>query len=73
MPPFGPLSRRDLVRGLRQAGFDGPYTGGKHSFLVKDDLTLAIPNPHHRDIGRGLLARIIRLAGISRKEWERLG
>lgn len=44
MPPLGPISRKDLVRRLRAAGFDGPYSGGKHSFMVKGNLTLTIPN-----------------------------
>lgn len=72
MPPFGPLSRRELIRGLRAGGFDGPYSGGKHSFMVKSDVRLTIPNPHQGGVGRELLARILRQAGISREEWERL-
>jgi predicted RNA binding protein YcfA (HicA-like mRNA interferase family) len=58
---------------LRSTGFDGPYSGGKHPFMIKGDLTLTLPNPHQGDIGRELLARILRQAGISREEWERLG
>ena len=73
MPPFGPISRRDLVRALRLAGFEGPYSGGKHPFMLKGDLTLTLPSPHHGDVGRELLARILRQAGISREQWERLG
>ena len=73
MPPFGPVSRRDLIRALRQAGFDGPYAGGRHSFMIRGDLALTLPNPHHAAIGRELLARILRQAGLSRKQWERLG
>jgi len=70
MPPFGPIKRRDLIRGLRQVGFEGPYSGGKHQFMVKGDVTLRVPNPHCTDIGRELLARILRQAGISKEEWE---
>lgn len=70
MPAFGPVSRRDLIRVLRALGFDGPYSGGKHEFMVRGDVTLRIPNPHRGDIGRELLARILRQAGISRDEWE---
>jgi predicted RNA binding protein YcfA (HicA-like mRNA interferase family) len=66
MPPFGAISRKDLIRGLRAAGFDGPYAGGKHPFMIRGDVTLAIPNPHHGDIGRELLARILRQAGVGR-------
>ena len=73
MPPFGPISRKELIRALRIAGFDGPYSGGKHPFMMKGDLTLTLPNPHQGDIGRELLARILRQAGISREEWERFG
>ncbi len=72
MPKFGPISRKDLIGGLRAMGFDGPYSGGKHSFMLKGRLTLTIPNPHRGDIGRELLARILRQAGISRQEWEKL-
>jgi hypothetical protein len=53
-------------------GFDGPYSGGKHQFMLKGNVTLTIPNPHKGNIGRELLSRILRQAGISREEWERL-
>lgn len=72
MPPFGPISRKDLIRCLRTMGFDGPYSGGKHSFMIKGDVTLTLPNPHRGGISRELLARILRQAGISRKEWEQV-
>ncbi|RJP93730.1 MAG: type II toxin-antitoxin system HicA family toxin [Desulfobacteraceae bacterium] len=72
MPPFGPLKRKDLLKCLRQFGFDGPYSGGKHQFMAKGDITIRIPNPHQADIGKELLARILRQAGISRDEWEKL-
>ena len=72
MLPFGPIKRRDLIRCLKQLGFDGPYAGGRHQFMAKGDLILRIPNPHQADIGKELLARILQQAGISREEWEKL-
>lgn len=51
MPPFGPVSRRDLVRHMRKLGFQGPYSGGRHQFMTKDDIVVFIPNPHEGDIG----------------------
>jgi len=72
MPEFGATRRRDLILGLRKAGFDGPYSGGKHPFMIKGNLTVTIPNPHREDIGRELLARILRQAGIAHEQWERL-
>lgn len=40
--------------------------------MVKGNSTLTIPNPHGGDIGRELLTRILRQAGITREEWEQL-
>jgi hypothetical protein len=40
--------------------------------MVKGELTLTIPNPHHKDVGKEFLVRILRQAGISKEEWERL-
>jgi len=72
MPSFGPVKRPELIRYLRQLGFDGPYAGGRHPFMHRGDITLTLPNPHQGDIGRELLARILRQAGISREQWEAL-
>ncbi|HHE47683.1 MAG TPA: type II toxin-antitoxin system HicA family toxin [Candidatus Acetothermia bacterium] len=64
-----PVSWLELVKGLRKLGFDGPYRGGKHHFMVKGELIVAIPNPHRKEIGVDLLVRILRQAGISREDW----
>ena len=72
MPAFGPIRRRELIASLRRLGFEGPFSGGKHEFMQKGDLVLTIPNPHRGDIGPKLLAMLLRQAGISRKEWERV-
>ena len=50
-------------------GFDGPFQGGKHPFMVKEDRILIIPNPHRKEIGVDLLVRILKQAGISRDDW----
>ena len=72
MPTFGPIKRPDLIRYLRQLEFEGPYSGSKHQYMVKDDITVRIPNPHRGDISRGLLVEILRQAGIDKDEWEQL-
>ena len=72
MPAFGPVKRNDLVRYLGLSGFEGPYSGGKHQFMVKGFITIRIPNPHQADIGRELLGKILHQAGISRADWENL-
>jgi predicted RNA binding protein YcfA (HicA-like mRNA interferase family) len=72
MPRFGPIERDDLIRYMRQLGFEGPYSGGRHPFMIKGDITLRVPNPHRADISGDLLSRILRQAGVSREEWEQL-
>lgn len=74
MPHFGPVRRKELIRFLASMGFAGPYSGGRHEFMIRnsDQLRLTIPNPHKGEIGKELLAEILREAGISRNEWEKL-
>lgn len=69
MPKLKPISWRELVTRLRKFGFEGPYQSGKHPYMVKGDLTLTIPNPHSRDISIDLLSRVLRQAGINKKDW----
>jgi predicted RNA binding protein YcfA (HicA-like mRNA interferase family) len=72
MPPMGPISRGKLIRSLRKLDFRGPFSGGKHEVMQKGTNKVVLPNPHEGDIGVGLLARILRQAGITRDEWENL-
>ncbi|MBI4319509.1 MAG: type II toxin-antitoxin system HicA family toxin [Chloroflexi bacterium] len=69
MPKLAPVSWCELVRRLRELGFEGPYAGGRHPQMARGDLTVIIPNPHEPTIGVGLLSRILRQAGVSREEW----
>jgi predicted RNA binding protein YcfA (HicA-like mRNA interferase family) len=71
MPAFGPVRRRDLVAALKRLGFSGPFSGGRHEFMTRGSVTVSIPNPHRGDISIGLLAIVLRQAGVSRREWER--
>ena len=72
MPAIGPIKRRDLIGCLRALGFESPVSGGDHQYMKGRGRKLRIPNPHTEDIGRGLLVRILRQAGIAREEWETL-
>ena len=71
MAKLSPVSYGELVRRLRRLGFDGPEAGGKHPYMTRGRIVLTIPNPHQREIGISLLARMLRRAEISRAEWER--
>ena len=72
MPKFGPIKRKELIHYLRQLGFSGPYSGGKHQFMRKGQLRVRIPNPHQGDIGKNLLMRILKEAEIDKEQWETL-
>jgi len=69
LPKLAPVSWNVLVKRLNKLGFEGPYSGGKHPFMVKNDLVLTIPNPHKALISVDLLSRILKQARISREEW----
>ena len=64
------ISWRKLVQKFRRLGFDGPYAGGRHLFMVRGTLKVRIPNPHRKDISTHLLAEILRQAGISYDQWN---
>jgi hypothetical protein len=61
---------------LRQLGFDGPYIGARHEFVVSGDARLALPSNEEYSVPQlrllireveGILGR-----GIALEEWERL-
>lgn len=68
----GPVSWDELCKKLSLLGFEGPYQGGKHPYMIKEGLVLTIPNPHKKEIGVDLLKRILKQAGVSREDWERV-
>ncbi len=72
MPPLGPIKRRDFIYYLKRLEFEGPYSGGNHQFMVKENITLRIPNPHKGDIGEAFLVRLLKQAKIDRALWEKL-
>lgn len=72
MPHFGHIKRKELIHYLRVLGFEGPYSGRKHQFMIKNEIILRLPNPHKNDIGKELLSRILKQAKIDKKTWEEL-
>lgn len=69
MPRLKPVSWREFVRRMRELGFEGPYSGGRHPQMRRGNLTVVIPNPHDGEISVGFLTRLLRQAGITREEW----
>ena len=71
MSKLVPVDWRTFVKRLQELGFEGPYSGGKHPFMIKGDLVLTIPNPHKIEIGVDLISKILKQTKISREEWLR--
>jgi len=69
LPKLNPISWRELVATFKALGFIGPYEGGKHPYMLKDDLVLTLPNPHKQEISVDLLKRLLRQADIDRSAW----
>jgi len=66
---LSPISWSNLVKKLKKFGFNGPYQGGKHPYMVKGNLVLTLPNPHRKEVGIDLLTRILRQANIDKERW----
>lgn len=67
------LTPRELVAALQRAGLQVVDDDGKHSRLWKKGLPRPVMVPRHaREMKRGLLADIIKQAGLTQEEFRRL-
>ena len=66
---LNPVSLEDFIKRLKKFNFEGPYSGGKHLFMLKGNIRLTLPNPHRKEISIDLLIRLLKQAQISKKEW----
>ena len=67
-----PISRLALIRKLKNLGFVGPYSGGKHEFMERGNLRLVIPNPHRGDIGVRLISIILKQIDLPSNDFDAL-
>jgi predicted RNA binding protein YcfA (HicA-like mRNA interferase family) len=67
MPRAPRVTGRDLVRAFRRLGFEVISQSGSHVHLVRPGEALVITIPVHarKTLGVGLLAAILRQAGVS--------
>lgn len=77
MSRISPMKRKDLIRYLQYLRFEGPYFCGKHQLMLKGNLTLRVPDPRQRNVGKELLARSYGMRELdgrrfvrSRREWS---
>jgi len=74
MSVLAALTAREITRKLVKAGFRFIYAKGSHCFfhnLISNRITL-VPMHGGKNIGRGLLRKILKQAGISVEEFIKL-
>jgi predicted RNA binding protein YcfA (HicA-like mRNA interferase family) len=60
-----PVRPREIIRFLESLGFVGVRQQGSHKFFRHPDgRTATVPDHRGEDLGRGILAKILRDAGI---------
>ena len=76
MSRLTPCKRRDFIRRLRLIGFDGPYSGTRHQFMIYKQYRLAIPSNAEYSVPqlRMMLQEIEAIIGrkITIDEWNQL-
>ncbi len=73
MSRWTPCKRGDFIRKLRRLGFDGPFSGTRHQFMVLSQNRLAMPsNPEYSVPQLRMMVREIEILlgrEISAEEW----
>lgn len=76
MSRWTPCKRRDFIRRLKRLGFEGPFSGARHQFMVYGQHRLAIPSNAEYSVPqlRMLLQEVERIIGreVTVDEWQRL-
>ena len=76
MSQWAPCKRRDFIRKLRKLGFDGPFSGTRHQFLIFAQHRLAIPSnaeysiPQLKMMVREIEEIVCRVITVD--EWDKL-
>jgi hypothetical protein len=69
MSRLAPCKRRDFIKKLRTLGFDGPYSGTRHEFMLFGDYRLAIPSNDEYSVPQ-LKMMFAEIAGITGRELD---
>jgi len=65
------ISGDECIKVLQRLGYHATRTRGSHTWLVCPGRS-PIPVPRHRELGRGILRKIIRTADVSVDEFTKL-
>jgi hypothetical protein len=71
-----PCRRQDFIRRLRHLGFDGPFSGTRHQFMIYGAYRLTIPSNTEYSVPqlRTMIREVEEIIGhvITLEEWQRL-
>ncbi|MGZ8174817.1 MULTISPECIES: type II toxin-antitoxin system HicA family toxin [Methylobacter] len=70
MPPSLPVLRgRELVLVFESLGWRVARQSGSHIIMVKEGETITLSIPDHREVAKGTLRSLIRMAGLTVAEF----
>ena len=73
MTEIKPLPAKKVIKALEKLGFEQLRQKGSHLFMRHPDgRTTIVPIHSTKDIGKGLIRKIVNDAKISREEWIEL-
>lgn len=76
MSRWTPCKRRDFIRRVRQLGFEGPFSGTRHQFMIHGEHRLAIPSNEEYSVSqlRMMMQEVEGILGrkVTLKEWRAL-
>ena len=76
MSQWLPCKRRVFMQRLRKLGFDGPYSGTRHQFMVYEGHRMSVPSNAEYSVPqlRLMLKEVQDIIGrlVSADEWNRL-
>ena len=65
-------SGAEAVRKLQKAGWSVARQKGSHVMLTKPDYQWTLSIPQHKELGRGILRKILRQANLSTEDFNAL-
>ncbi|MDE2489328.1 MAG: type II toxin-antitoxin system HicA family toxin [Elusimicrobia bacterium] len=65
-------SGADAVRKLKKAGWTVARQAGSHVMMIKPDYLYTLSIPQHKELGVGLLRKLIKQAQLSIEEFDEL-
>lgn len=76
MSQWSPCKRRDFIRKLSKLGFDGPFIGRRHHFMIYKNQRLTIPSNREYSIPqlKMMLKEVVSILDrkITIDEWNNL-